>query len=74
MKATSLVVYDGKMNGSPAIEIAELSVDKDHEGNDNGSILLKFALRLCDELRDQIGIKYLLACAEKNDVGFYKDV
>ena len=74
IKATSLIMGADTLNGYPALEIAELAVNKYCENQGNGKILLQYAVRLCNELREQIGIKYLLVCAEKNAELFYRHV
>ncbi len=74
LKATSLVIEDNTLSGYPALEISELAVDKKFEGQHYGKALLEYAVRICDELREQIGIKYLLVCAEKNAESYYKHV
>lgn len=74
LKATSLITDDNKIYGDPAIEIAELAVDETCEGSGVGKALLQFAASVCDQLRDTIGIRYLLVCAEKHAVSFYKRI
>jgi len=74
LKAATLITDEKKMYGVPAIEIAELAVDKNYENSGVGKALLQFAARTCDILRETIGNKYLLVCAERHAVGFYKHV
>ena len=74
IKATSLITGTDTLNGYPALEIAEFAVNKYCENQGNGRILLQYVVRLCDELREKIGIKYLLVCAEKNAEPFYRHV
>ena len=64
---------DGSRIGNPALEIAELAVDKDYEGRKCGTLLVDLAMYLGDTIRNQIaGVKYLLACADPAAVGFYE--
>lgn len=64
---------DGNAIGNPALEIAELAVDKDYERRGCGTILVDLAMYLGDVLRTEYaGVKYLLACADPAAVGFYK--
>lgn len=75
LKATALITSDNEsIVGDPAIEIAELAVNKNYEKENNGRALLEYAVNLCDELRDTIGAKYLLVCAAKKAVEFYKHI
>ena len=74
LRTTSLISDDG--NGvklvHPAVEIAELAVDRDYEGKDVGSHLVGLAILLADEIRQQIGVRSLLVCADPQAVGFYQ--
>lgn len=74
LRATSyLEEIDGVIHGSPALEIAELAVDKKYERNGVGRILVGHAITTALELNEtDIGIRYILLCADKRAVSFYE--
>lgn len=74
LRATSYIeVLDGKTYGSPALEIFELAVSKDAEGNGIGTDLMKFALSKALEWKsDVLGIEYITLCSDQKAVSFYE--
>ena len=75
IKTNSVVsVCDGINNGVPAMEIAELAVDKDIARQGLGTMLIKHALSIIDEIRCKVGIKYAVVCADELAIGFYEKV
>ncbi len=59
--------------GFPALEIFELAVSKDAEGQHIGSNLMKFAFSIAKEMREtEIGIEYRTLCSDRKAVPFYE--
>jgi ribosomal protein S18 acetylase RimI-like enzyme len=75
LRASSLILDIGETNkmGYPALEISELAVDERYEKNGVGSDLVKFAINLSYDLNKQIGIQYVVLCADPMAVGFYEN-
>ena len=73
LRATSLVseCEDGKYLCHPAIEIAELAVDKDYERNGIGSSMVDFTILLADRLRVEVGIRSIVVVSDPKSVPFY---
>lgn len=76
LRASSVLVgtESGGYVGVPSVEISELAVDKRYERQGIGSMLLKFAISFCEEVREYIGVRYLTVYADKMAVDFYKHV
>lgn len=75
LKASSLVTggFGEQMDGYPAIEISELAVDRNYEGQGIGRTLLNYAVYVCDQIREEfIGVKYLIVCADPQAEEFYR--
>lgn len=75
LRASSLISESetGSMLVHPALEIAELAVDKGYEGKGVGREMFNFAVATADSLRmEHLGIKYIAVCADPKAVGFYK--
>lgn len=63
---------DGTSYGTPALEIAELAVDKDYAGNKIGTKLVQFAILLAENLNEHFaGVRYVILCADPQAVTFY---
>lgn len=77
LKASPLVSggYGEPLEGHPAVEISELAVDKNYEGQGVGKILLNTAAYITKQVRENfVGIKYLTVCADPLAEGFYEHV
>lgn len=75
LRATSLVSTSetGVKIVHPALEIAELAVDKEYERKGVGSKLVDTAIFIADRLRNSfLGIKYVVLCADPKAIGFYE--
>lgn len=75
LKATSLLEESGEkyITGSPALEIYQLAVSKNHTGRAIGTKLVYFAIATAQMLNEShLGIKYILLAADARAVGFYK--
>lgn len=60
--------------GYPALEISELAVDRDYEGRNLGTDMVKFAINQAHELNETaIGIQYVILCADPQAEGFYSN-
>lgn len=76
LRCSSLIMESGENYklGFPALEIAELAVDKNYEGQGLGTDMVKFAINEAVELNDmKIGIQYVILCADVAAVGFYSN-
>lgn len=76
LRCSSLVMESGEdyKLGYPALEIAELAVDKNYEGQGLGTDLVKFAVDEAIELnKNKIGVQYVILCADVAAVGFYSN-
>ena len=58
--------------GYPALEIAELAVDKRYIGRHVGTDMVLDAINTANELNDIISIKYVVWCADSQAEEFYK--
>ena len=77
LKASSVITTNdsGTIEGCPAMEIAELAVAADYEGEGIGSHLLFYALSVAKRIAKQdMGIRYIATCAAPSAVGFYEKV
>lgn len=74
LRATSYTrTVNGKVYGSPALEIFELAVKNGAEGCGIGTTLVKFALAQALDLNETIlGIQYVTLCADQQAVPFYE--
>lgn len=75
LKATSLLEDSGEqyITGSPALEIYQLAVNKNHTGQSIGTKLVYFAIATAQMLnKSHLGIKYILLAADAQAVGFYE--
>lgn len=75
LRATSLVdTCDGASYVKPALEIAELAIDKEYERNGIGSKLVDTAILVATTLNDEfIGVQNVVLCADPKAVGFYEN-
>ena len=73
LKASSYLFEgeSGKLQGYPAIEVAELAIAEGYTGQGLGTALLDYAFFIANELRSQVGVRYLVACADSHALGFY---
>lgn len=75
LKAACLMHDNGEsFIGEPGIEISELAVDGEFAGQGIGRALLDQAVYHCNCVREHIGVKHLLVCAEPKAVEFYRHV
>ena len=75
LRGNSLIMESGENYklGYPALEIAELAVDKKYEGQNLGTDMVKFAINEAIALNEQsVGFKYVILCADPCAVGFYE--
>lgn len=74
LRANSLIIQnEDTLSGHPALEIAELAVDKDFERRGVGTFLVMTAVLKALELKnDHIGLQYVVLCADPKAVEFYK--
>ncbi len=74
LRASSFIKDMGetKKFGYPALEIAELAVDKRYVGQHVGTDMVLDAINIANELNDIISIKYVVLCADPQAEGFYK--
>ena len=64
--------YENYISGHPSIEIAELAVDMDFEGNGYGTDLVNYAYVVANKLRHEYaGIEYIVTCADPVSEFFY---
>lgn len=76
LRCSSLVMDVGEKYklGYPALEIAELAVSKNYEGQKLGTDMVKFAINEAVELNEhKVGIQYVILCADVAAVGFYSN-
>lgn len=76
LRSSSLVMESGEdyKLGFPALEIAELAVDNNYEGQGLGTDMVKFAINEAIELnKNKIGVQYVILCADVAAVGFYSN-
>jgi len=73
LKATSLTKsYEDYDEGHPALEIAELAIDKEYERRGLGTLLVQFAITTAAILNEEfLGIEYVVLCADPEAVNFY---
>lgn len=66
-------IIGSTLYGNPAMEIFELAVCQEAEGNHIGSTLVKFALASALELNStSLGVQYVTLCADPQSVPFYE--
>lgn len=73
LRASSLTMdlEDYKV-GYPALEISELAVDCNFEGNGLGTDMVKAAIAEAISLNDtKLGVRFIVLCADPSAVGFY---
>lgn len=73
LRASSLTLdMDDYKAGYPALEISELAVDRNFEGNGLGTDMVKTVIAEAMGLNDTtLGIQYVVLCADPAAVGFY---
>ena len=75
IKTSSVITDDdGTFNGKPAVEISELAVDEAWVRQGFGTMLVKYALAKIAETKTNIGVRYVVVCADEQAVEFYKKV
>lgn len=75
LRASSLIADMGEKHkfGYPAMEIAELAVDKRYEGTGLGRDMVEYAIDLAQGLNaNTMSCQYMLVCADPKAVDFYK--
>lgn len=74
LRASSFVkdMGESKKFGYPALEIAELAVDKQYSGQHIGTDMVLDVINIANELNDIISIKYIVLCADPTAESFYK--
>ncbi len=63
---------ESKKFGYPALEIAELAVDKKYVGKHIGTDMVMDAINIANELNEDISIKYVVLCSDPRAEQFYK--
>ena len=75
LKSTSFITSFDRMNvmnGEPAMEIAELAVDKNYIRQGIGDALLMHAFSIAHTIRaEYVGVTRIVVCATKESVDFY---
>lgn len=74
LRNSSLIMETGEAYklGYPALEISELAVDKNYEGQGLGTDMVKFAINEAVDLNEEkVGCQYVILCADPEAVGFY---
>ena len=74
LRSSSLIMDTGESYklGYPALEISELAVDQNYERQNLGTDMVKFAISEALNLNEkEIGIQYVILCADPKAVGFY---
>lgn len=76
LRMSSLIKDMGaaKKFGYPALEIAELAVDKKYAGQHIGTDMILDAINIANELNDISSIKYLILCADPEAESFYEKI
>ena len=74
LRASSFIkdMGEAKKFGYPALEIAELAVDKRYSGQNVGKEMVMDAINIANELNETMSIKYIVLCADSTAEGFYK--
>jgi len=74
LRTSSLISKnDDEITGRAAIEITEIAISKYYERKGFGISLLKLAISLADDMRNNyVGIEYIVACADSASVSFYE--
>lgn len=74
LRASSVVIdEDGRLVGSPAIEISVLAVDSTYEKQGVGRTLIDYAVWKANEMRKRnIGVQYMVLIADPKAIGFYE--
>lgn len=76
LRCNSLIMESGESYklGYPALEIAELAVDKNYERQGLGTDMVKFTISEAIELNEtKVGIQYIILCADVAAVKFYSN-
>jgi ribosomal protein S18 acetylase RimI-like enzyme len=63
---------ESKKFGYPALEIAELAVDKKYAGRHIGTEMVLDAVNIANELNKIVSIKYIVLCSDPTAESFYK--
>lgn len=72
-RATTLISDGEMLNGSPALEISVLAVNKKHEHMGYGRTLIDFAIMTATQLHETaIGVRDIVLMADHKAVKFYK--
>lgn len=75
LRASSVLSYDaeGRMLGSPAIEIAVLAVDQKYERRGVGTDLIDYVLIKAEQMQENsLGVQHIVLAADEIAVGFYE--
>lgn len=76
LKTSSLIFDNGdnSLIGDPAIELSELAISKNHCGQGLGTAIVSYIIQeIIMKIKEMIGIKYFLVCADPTAVDFYKN-
>lgn len=63
---------ESRKYGYPALEIAELAVDKNYTGRGIGTDMVMDTITIANELNEIISVKYIVLCADPRVQGFYE--
>ena len=63
---------EAKKFGYPALEIAELAVDKRYVGQYIGTDMVIDSINIANELNENISVKYIVLCADPRAEQFYE--
>lgn len=74
LRASSFIkdMGEAKKFGYPALEIAELAVDKKYIGQHIATDMVMDAINTANELNEVMSIKYIVLCADPTAEDFYK--
>lgn len=74
LRASSFIkdMGESKKFGYPALEIAELAVDKKYSGKHIGTDMVMDAINTANEINETMSIKYIVLCADPTAEAFYK--
>jgi len=56
----------------PAVQIGQLAVHVDYEGNDIGTYILDWSIGKAMKISEQIGCRFIVLNAEREAIGFYE--
>ena len=76
LRASSFIkdMGESKKYGYPALEIAELAVDKNYTKKHIGTDMVMDAINIANEMNEVASIKYLVLCADPTAEQFYRNL